>query len=89
MSDCAVVKWLRTDKPEPNPDKKEVTLTGKTEIWKDIVLPTFNRVQLMLVKSLGAILDPALLLCKLMQLQKNTKKPAILSALLSSEARLL
>lgn len=46
-----------------NPEKMEVMLVRKVEILKDIVLPTFDGVQLTTadsVKSHRVILDPAL-----------------------------
>lgn len=60
-----------------NLDKTEVVLLGKTKILEDTVLLAFDGVQLILaalVKSLGIIPDPALLLEK--QINAAAKNPS-------------
>lgn len=69
MSQClTLVGYLvKVIKLKLNPEKTEVMLAGKGEILKGAVLPSFDGVLLTVsevVKSLGIILDPALLLEK-------------------------
>lgn len=63
----AVINRLKVNEWKLNPEKPDIMLLRKTEILKDIVLPTCDRVLLTLtdsVKSLEIILFPVLSLEK-------------------------
>lgn len=62
-----MVKWLRENKLQLNPDKTEVILIWKAEFLQVTMLPTTSGGQLTLtdsIKNTGLILDPALFLKK-------------------------